>query len=74
MKIGNIITCIINTNENNTHFFINTLTTNKTYKILQIQDNLILIKNDYNEIVWYYCWRFITLKQNRKQKLLKLKS
>ena len=50
MKIGNIITCI-NTNENNTHFFINTLTTNKTYKILQIQDNLILIKNDYNEIV-----------------------
>ena len=44
MKIGNIITCI-NTNENNTHFFINTLTTNKTYKILQIQDNLILIKN-----------------------------
>ena len=50
MKIGNIITCI-NTNENNTHFFINTLTTNKTYKILQIQDNLILIKNHYNEIV-----------------------
>ena len=50
MKIGNIITCI-NTNENNTHFFINTLTTNKNYKIVQIQDNLILIKNDYNEIV-----------------------
>ena len=68
MKIGDIITCI------NKEWKYHELTSNKNYKILKIQDDMILIKNNNNEIGWYFNWRFITLKQNRKLKLINLKS
>ena len=55
------------------------LTINKVYEIISADirssnrvQNRIMIKNDKNENTWYYSERFVSIKEFRKQKLLKL--
>lgn len=72
MKINDPVICI------DTDFIIvnKSLTLNKTYTILSIPDSTdrILIINNLGKQEWYYKHRFISLKQQRKDKLLQLKT
>lgn len=60
------LVCINNINEN--------LTIGKIYNILAFDnvDFYYKIINDNNIISWYYYNRFLTLKEYRKEKLIKL--
>ena len=66
IKSGTEIVCINNTHQRSY------LTLNKKYTVIKVGLDLIEIKDDTNELSRFYDTRFISLKQYRKQKLLKI--
>ena len=71
MKIYDTVICV------DTDYLLinNDLTLNKTYTTLNISDeptHRLLILNDFGKQEWYYNHRFISLKQQRKNKILQL--
>ena len=46
------------------------LTQNKIYTVINLWDNNIKIKNDFNEITWYYPYRFKLAHKVEKEDLL----
>ena len=76
MKENDIVICINIQKKHGTDSQEQNLTLNKKYKIIERADpnkNIIQIRDDNEQLNWYYLWRFKPyLKEERKEKLLNI--
>lgn len=73
MKEGEYVTCINIQSLKGSDAQYHNLKKYKYYKIIEVSEkSTIQIRDENDELNWYYQWRFKTIKEIRKEKLNKI--